>query len=176
MYHGYQLGDEINVKVGERIYDGTIVGIAFSPEFLVTASNPDYYVLEKGSLAVVYANMTIVSEPIGFSLVNNLLFGFEPGSDREVAKREILKRLEKLSIDHVVTRERQFGYKHVQTQLTAIAHFVPTMVILLLTLASIITFINFSRLIATERARSVRSWRSGTIAERCYSRTWRLRS
>ena len=150
-YHGYKIGDAIDVKVGERIYDGTIVGIAFSPEFLVAASNPDYYVPEKGSLAVVYANLSIVSDPLGFTLVNDLLFGFEPGSDPEAAKREILRRLDKLNIDHVVTRERQFGYKHVETQLTAIAHFVPTMVILLLTLASIITFINFSRLIATER-------------------------
>jgi ABC-type lipoprotein release transport system permease subunit len=128
-----------------------IVGIAFSPEFLVATSAPDYYVPEKGSLAVVYGNITRVSDSLGFTLVNDLLFGFEPGVDRESVKREILTRLDKLSIDQVVARERHFTYKYVQTQLGAISHFVPTMVILLLTLASIITFINFSRLITERR-------------------------
>ena len=149
-YHGYQLGDEIAVEVGAKIYDGTIVGIAFSPEFLVATANPAYYVPEKGSLAVVYGNLATVSDSLGFTLVNDLLFRLVPGVDREAAKREILRRLEKLSIDQVIARERHFTYKYLQTQLVAMSHFVPTLVILLLALASIITFINFSRLIATE--------------------------
>jgi putative ABC transport system permease protein len=150
-YHGYRVGDAIDVQVGAKVYDGTIVGIAFSPEYLVATSNPDYYVPEKGSLAVVYGNMSRVADSLGFTIVNDLLFGYQPGADRDAVKRGILRRLEKLDIDQVVTRERQFGYKYVQTQLDAVAQFVPTMVILLLTLAAIITFINFSRLIATER-------------------------
>jgi ABC-type lipoprotein release transport system permease subunit len=150
-YHGYRVGDEITVEVGAKSYDGRIVGIAFSPEFLVATSAPDYYVPEKGSLAVVYGNIARVTDSLGFTLVNDLLFGFEPGVDRESVKREILTRLDKLSIDQAISRERHFTYKLLQTQLVAISHFVPTMVILLLTLASIITFINFSRLIATER-------------------------
>lgn len=169
-YHGYGLGDEIAVQIGEKSYDGKIVGIALSPEFLVATSNPDYYSPEKGSLAVVYGNMTRVSDSLGFTLVNDVLFGFEPGVDRRAVQKEILKRWDKLSIDQVWTRERHFTYKYIQTQFVAISHFVPTLVILLLTLVSIISYINFSRLIATER-REI-----GALMALGYERTALLRS
>lgn len=150
-YHGYRVGDEIDVKVGEKVYKGRIVGIVLSPEFLVATSNPDYYVPEKGSLGIVYANIERLSDTLGFTLVNDLLFGYRPGSDPEAVKRAVLARIDKLQVDQVVTRRRQFGYVFVQTNLAAISNFVPTMVVLLLVLVSVITSINFSRLIAIER-------------------------
>ena len=150
-YHGYEVGDHLAIEVGEKNYEGTVVGIAVSPEYLVATSNPDYFAPQKGSLGIVWGNMARVEAALGFTIVNDLLFRFEPGVDREAVKRRVLERLDKLNVSQVVTKERQFGARYISTQLRAIAHFLPAMVILLTTLAAVITTINFSRLIATER-------------------------
>ncbi len=149
--HGYRVGDTLEVKVGEKIYDSRIVGIAITPEYFISTANPEYFVPEKGSLGVVFGNLTRVSDSLGFTLVNDVLFRLEPGVDLAAVKQNILTRLGKLNIEQVIPQTRHFGYKFIQTELGAIQFFIPAMVIILLTLAFIITLINFDRMIASER-------------------------
>lgn len=149
--HGYRVGDAIAVKIGEKTYDSRIVGIAISPEYFVATANPDYFIPAKGSLGVVFANLARVRDSLGFTLVDDLLFRFQPGTHGETRTREVVRRLNKLNIEQVIPRTRHFSYRFMQTDLEAIQFFIPAMVVILLGLAGVITFLNFNRMVALER-------------------------
>ncbi len=150
-YHGYRPGDTLEIKVGEKVRSSPIVGVVISPEYFVSTANPDYFIPERGSLGVVFGNLRDVTESLGFVLVNDLIFEFEPGADPAAVKREVLRRLSKLTFDSVMPRERQFSYRYIETQVGAIGFFTPAMTVVLQTLAFAITLINFNRMVASER-------------------------
>lgn len=150
-YHGYHPGDTLEIKVGEKVRVGRIVGVVLSPEYFVSTANPDYFIPERGSLGVVYGNLSEVSESLGFVLVNDLVFRFERGADADAVKREVLQILSKLNLDSVMPRRQQFSYRYIETQVAAIGFFTPAMTLVLQTLALVITLINFNRVVASER-------------------------
>jgi len=150
-YHGYRPGDTLEIKVGEKLRMSRIVGVAVSPEYFVSTANPDYFIPERGSLGVVFGNLREVTDSLGFILVNDLVFKFEPGADAVAVKRDVLRRLSKLTFDSVMPRERQFSYRYMETQIAAIGFFTPAMTLVLQTLAFAITLINFNRMVAAER-------------------------
>ena len=78
-YHGFALGDRIQVTVGRKTYDSRIDGIVSSPEYLVTTANPEFLVPERGSFGVVFSGIDRVSDVLGFTMVNDLLFRWRSG-------------------------------------------------------------------------------------------------
>jgi ABC-type lipoprotein release transport system permease subunit len=149
--HGYHVGDAIAVQVGGQVYESHIVGIVVTPEYFVSSSNPDYFIPERGSLGVVFGNIRRSSEPLGFTLVNNLLVRFDPSADAAAVTRAVLARTRKLNLERVIPRQRHFSHQFIQTELQALGFFLPAMVCVLLTLSSVITFLNFNRMVAGER-------------------------
>src|SRR5882672_34082 len=76
-FHGFHVGDRIRMQVGEKMYVSRIDGVAISPEYLITTANPDYLVPEKGSVGIIFSDLARVSDSLGFTMVNDLLFRFE---------------------------------------------------------------------------------------------------
>jgi len=150
-YHGYRVGDLLDIKVGEANYPRRVVGIVLTPEYFVSTSNPTYFIPEKGSLGFVFGNSNSISDTLGFSLVNDLVFLFRDGADPSAAKQRVLTRLKKLNIDQVTPRERHFSYQYVQTQFEGVRVFIPAMVAVLMALTFIVIAVNVSRMVAAER-------------------------
>ncbi len=150
-YHGYKVGDPVDVKVGEAVYHRRVVGIAITPEYFVSTSNPTYFVPERGSLGFIFGNLEAMSDALGFTLVNDLVFLFDPGADPALVKQGVLTRLRKLNIEQVSPRDRHFSYQYVQMQLDSTQVFIPALVTVLMALTFIVVSINVSRMIAAER-------------------------
>jgi len=72
-YQHYNIGDMITFKVGEKVLNSKITGIAISPEFFSMSSNPDFAIPEKGTLGVAYGNLSAFNEALGFTLVNDII-------------------------------------------------------------------------------------------------------
>ena len=150
-YHGYKVGDTIDIKVGEATYHRRVVGVAITPEYFVSTSNPTYFVPERGSLGFIFGNLEAMSDALGFTLVNDLVFLFDAGADPSLVKQRVLTRLSKLNIEQVSPRDRHFSYQYVQLQLESTRVFVPALVTVLMALTFIVVSINVSRMIAAER-------------------------
>ena len=150
-YHGYKVGDTIDVKVGEALYHRRVVGVAITPEYFVSTSNPTYFIPERGSLGFIFANLEAMSDSLGFTLVNDLVFLFEGGADASRVKQRVLTRLSKLSIEQVSPLERHFSYQYVQRQLESVWVFIPALVAILMALTFIVVSVNMSQMIAAER-------------------------
>jgi len=150
-YHGYTVGDTIDVKVGEALYRRQVVGIVITPEYFVSTSNPTYFVPERGSLGFIFANLESMSDSLGFTLVNDLVFLFDDRADASRVKQLVLSRLSKLNIEQVSPRERHFSYQYVQMQLESVRVFIPALVTILMALTFIVVSVNMSQMIAAER-------------------------
>ena len=150
-YHGYKVGDTIDVKVGEAVYHRRVVGIAITPEYFVSTSNPTYFIPERGSLGFIFGNLEAMSDALGFTLINDLVFLFDPSADPALVKQRALARLRKLNVEQVSPRDRHFSYQYVQMQLDSTRVFIPALVTVLMALTFIVVSINVSRMIAAER-------------------------
>jgi putative ABC transport system permease protein len=150
-HHGVKPGDPIRVKVGEKIYDSIVRGVAFSPEFLTTSSNPDYFIPEKGGLGVVFANLRRVSDVLGFTMVNDLVFRYADGADAEATQAAILERLAKLNIERVIPQRDHFSYKFIQMDLSSVKRYVPAIIVVLCAVSFLLTLMTFDRLVEEER-------------------------
>lgn len=150
-YHGYKVGDQIQVKVGKPTFDFTIVGIAMSPEFLITTSNPDYVFAEPGSLGVLWADVGQIRDAVGFSMVNSLLFKFKADADPQAVTGEILKRLAKLNIEKVIPQRDSYSHKIVLVNISAFRVYSPAIILTLCLLSIAMGIITFRRFIVEKQ-------------------------
>ncbi|MFQ5897434.1 MAG: FtsX-like permease family protein [Candidatus Methylomirabilia bacterium] len=151
LYHGFKVGDRLRVQVGEKIYESRIEGVALSPEYLVTTANPDYVIPEKGAMGVVFANLARVSDSLGFTMVNDLLFRFEPAADPRVVTDAVVERLGRLNLERVMPKEEHFIWKFLQIDLEAFRIYTPSIILILGALAFILTLITVNRLVQEQR-------------------------
>src|SRR5690606_19577024 len=112
-YHGYKVGDILISKVGGRTYEDTVTGIATSPEFFSTASNPDFSLPEKGNLGVAFGGLERISDALGFTMVNDLVVKFAPGVSFDQVRGMVLKKLKGADIVKVTGRENHFSHQNV---------------------------------------------------------------
>ncbi|MFH1288110.1 MAG: FtsX-like permease family protein [bacterium] len=150
-FYGLKQGDTVKVKVGEKEYENKIAGFGVSPEYVTITANPEYFLPEKGSLGVLFTSLDRVSESLGFTMVNDLVFKFKPGVNKKRIEKNILGRLNGMNIEQVIPYEDHFAYKYLELDLLAFKVYVPAIVIVLGSLSFIIALINFSRLIIHER-------------------------
>ncbi len=151
LFHGFRVGDRIRVQVGEKIYENRIDGLAISPEYLITAANPEYLVPEKGSVGVVFTGLARVSDSLGFTMVNDLLFRFEPGADPRAVREAVLARLGRVNLERVIPKEEHFIWRFVRVETEAFKVYFPCVVLILGILSFVLTLITMNRLVLEQR-------------------------
>jgi putative ABC transport system permease protein len=151
-FHGIDVGQNLRVKVGNQTYTQQVVGVAASPEFLIVAANPEYFLPEKGSLVVVYTSLERVYETLGFRMVNDLTFAFSPGADPEATKAAVLARLGSRQIERIIPHDEQMSWKHFTLDSNVMRIFQPAIAIVLAVMAAGLVVVNFDRLVRSQRA------------------------
>lgn len=146
-YQGYSVGDTIRLRVGKREYQHQVVGVGVSPEFFIVAANPEYFLPEKGSLSVVYGRLELLSDSLGFTMVNDLLFRFSPGADPVATRDAVLKALGQRSIERVIPKEEHLSWKHVTIDIDVFTLFEPAIGLVLSLLAASLVVITFGRMV-----------------------------
>jgi putative ABC transport system permease protein len=151
-FHGIGVGQQLLVTVGNQTYTQQVVGVAASPEFLVVAANPEYFLPEKGSLVVVYTSLERVYENVGFRMVNDLIFTFSPGAEREATKTAILAALGTRQIERLIPRDEHISWRHITLDDNVFRLFQPAIAVVLAVLAAGLVVVNFDRLVRRQRA------------------------
>ena len=151
-HHGFEVGDPLHLKMGKDHFDLEVRGVARSPEYLIASADPNIFLPAKGSLGVVFAPLELLEERLGFRLVNSLLFGFTPGADRQRLEEELARRAdEKLAVEEILPRRRQFSTLFLDVDLTAFAVFVPAIVLIFTLTAMVVTQFLLFQWIAHQR-------------------------
>lgn len=142
VYHHLEIGDHLDLAVGNDRYQLTVRGIGRSSEFLLAPANPNFFIPSKGSMGIIFANLELIKARLGFNLVNSILFTFDPSVTDTTALVEKIKQYaeKKLTIEEVLPKKRQFSYLFMNVDLNAFAIFVPAVIIIFSLAAIIITF------------------------------------
>ncbi len=144
-YHGYHVGDRLRMKVGSIVYDERIAGVALSPEFIVSTASPDYVVAKPGSLGVAWTDIGQVSDALGFTMVNSLLFRFTPDAAGAAARAAVLHAAAGLDVQKITPRAESYSVKMVAMNLTAFGIYSPAIVWTLCALSFAMGIITFRR-------------------------------
>ncbi|HUK64917.1 MAG TPA: FtsX-like permease family protein, partial [Dongiaceae bacterium] len=150
-FHGFRVGDRIRVQVGEKVYDSRIDGVVVSPEYLITTANPDYFVPERGALGAVFTDIARIGDALGFTMVNDVLIGFEPGADPRRVTEAVIERLGRVNIERVIPMQQHFMWKYVQLVMEGFGLYVPSIDAVLGTLSLVLTLITMHRLVSNQR-------------------------
>ena len=178
---GYNIGDEITVSAYGFASTQPIVGIARSPEFLVSTANPEMLIPTPGSLGIIFAPVECCEKEIkrlasrlgGADPVNQLLFLYDdsaPRQDQDFAPRQaredkderdsdiqkrILARLSgpktSIRILSVLRRNDQFGIKFLQQDLKMFRVVVLAIVAVFSVVTLIVTGISVNRVVLSQR-------------------------
>jgi putative ABC transport system permease protein len=144
-YHGYHVGQQITVGIGATSRALTIVGEALSPEYLVTAGNPDYVIAEPGSLGVLWADSGLAEQSLGAPLRNSIQLALAPGADEQRVGDAVASALGGLNVTKIVPRHESFSYKSVSMDVTAFAVYCPAIIVTLCLLSLAMGVITFRR-------------------------------
>jgi len=179
---GYGVGGAITVSAYGFRSTRPIVGIARSPEFLVSTANPEMLIPTPGSLGVIFAPLESCEKEMealslyvgGVNPVNQLLFLYgavrerRGGLDRGV-EQQILARLSAagVGIESVLRRDEQFGVTFLRQDLKVFRALVLAIVGIFSVVTLIATGITVNRIVASQSreigALMALGYRPGTI-------------
>ncbi|MES2677414.1 MAG: FtsX-like permease family protein [Pseudomonadota bacterium] len=151
-YHNYQVGDIIKVGIGDGVYEVFVRGVILSPEYLISPVNPGIFVPTNGSLCVIYGNVDLFWEKIGFNMLNSILFTFDSKVSSDLIKNNIEDRaLTRLHVDYSVKQVDNYSYKFLEMDLDTFKVFLPAIVFVFMMSAIIIIFFIMFQWISSEK-------------------------
>lgn len=151
--HGLSLGSHVKLEAAGFSAPAKVEGIGRTPDSLFASADPEYFVLQRGSLAYVYLPLQEVQAAgagfagSGANGVDQLLVDFPPG--HESARERILTR--GLPVNQVVPRRQQLGYRGTKLSLSELSSFTPVLTAVLSAVAILLIAVTMMRLVQTQR-------------------------
>lgn len=176
---GFRVGDTLAASVCGFTIAQPVVGIARSPEFLVSTANPETLIPVPGSLGVVYVPIEYCEKEIralsgwfgGTDVVNQLLVLYDgPAAGQEDG---ILARLQgaSLRVGEVLRRDQQFGVQFLEQDLKMFRVLVLALVAVFSIVTLVATALSVTRVVMSQRrelgALMALGWGRGAIAASC---------
>ena len=152
IFHGYDVGDRLELTLAGQVYEIEVGGVGLSPEFLIAAANPSVFVPSKGSLGLLFAGSQLLEERIGIPLTNSLLFTLSAASDPLKVRRAVEDRAATgLIIDNSLLVSEQFSHQFLDLTLMRFEIFLPALVIVFDLVAFLVTLFLMFQWITGER-------------------------
>lgn len=156
---GFRVGDAITVSAYGFTLTRPIVGIARSPEFLVSTANPEMMIPIPGSLGIVYAPVELCGKELariprrfgGAEAVNQLLVlfgGAVPGPEGEILAR---LRGASVRVEEAIRRDRQFGLRFLEEDLKMFREMIAAIVGVFSVVTLVATAVSVTRATMSQR-------------------------
>lgn len=151
--HHLSVGSHVTLKAAGFSAPAIVEGIGRTPDSLFASADPEYFVLQRGSLAYVYAPLEEVQAAAasfagsGANGVDELLVDLPPGHQSE--RERTLTQNE--PVDQVVPRRQQLGYRGTQLSLSELSSFTPVLTAVLSAVAILLIAVTMMRLVQAQR-------------------------
>ena len=150
--HGLEPGDSLSAVIGEKLRQLRIVGIALSPEFVMTIA-PGQMTYDPGSFPVLWMNESALAAAYQMEgAFNNATFALEKGANLKAVLFEIDRKLADYGGLGAIARDKQTSHYMLSgelTQLRSMAGFVPY---LFLAVAALLVNVVLSRMVQLQRS------------------------
>ncbi len=146
---GYRPGDEITIGLQGFFSKFKISGLVINPEFLVTSSNPDFYLPVKNSLSIVYLPMQMIKQLFGYKIYNNLSFTF---SKKEYSKKfvqfiDTIFTKREIELKSIFFQNDLYSVKVINRDMKSLFLALPSIVGVFILVSFLILLLSFSRMI-----------------------------
>lgn len=148
--HGYKTGDKIILNPYSFPQELTVTGIAISPEFVISTSDPTVLIPSKGSLGVIFASKNLIEEFFGYHLYNQILFKLKDSIPIQIFKNKIKNKLSGLEIQRFVSKDEQFSYRFLNEDMKGFSIFIPSIVLVFVVIIALILLITMNRLVLSQ--------------------------
>lgn len=148
--HGYRVGDRITLNPYSFPQELTVRGIAISPEFVISTSDPTVLIPSKGSLGVIFASRELIEEFFGYPLYNQILFKSKDSIPIQVFKNKMRDKFKELEIQRFVSKDEQFSYRFLNEDMKGFSIFIPSIVVVFVVIISLILMITMNRLVLSQ--------------------------
>lgn len=151
--HHLSVGSHVKLEAAGFSAPANVEGIGRTPDSLFASADPEYFVLQRGSLAYVYLPIKVVQAAAAAFAgarsggVDELLVDLPPG--RQAQRERILTRGE--PVDQVVPRRQQLGYRGTQLSLSELTAFTPVLTAVLSAVAVLLIAVTMMRLVQSQR-------------------------
>jgi putative ABC transport system permease protein len=151
--HRIKLGQRLKVTTFGFPFELTVQGIGRTPDSLYATADPQYFIIQRGSLAYLFlplARVQQTAEAVGGvrpDSADDLLLDL-PGRNEHVQTAELAHDE---PVNSIVPRNEQFGYRITQTDLAELDGFIPTLTIILSAVAALLIFVTIMRLVQSRR-------------------------
>jgi putative ABC transport system permease protein len=151
--HHLSLGSSVKIEAAGFSAPVTVEGIGRTPDSLFASADPEYFVLQRGSLAYMYLPLKEVQDAAaslagaGSGGVDELLVDLPTGHQAE--RERILTSGE--PVDQVVPRREQFGYRATKLSLSELSSFTPVLTAVLSAVAVLLIAVTMMRLVQAQR-------------------------
>ncbi|MGN6664382.1 MAG: ABC transporter permease [Solirubrobacterales bacterium] len=149
--HHLSIGSRVKLQVEGSTTKARVEGIGRTPDSLFASADPQYFVLQRGSLAYVYVPLSKVQRAVspfaGPDRVDQLLVDLPPGhlsSGERVLTRG-------LPVEQVVPKNQQPGYRGTRLNLSELASFTPVLTTVLAAVAILLIAVTMMRLVQNQR-------------------------
>jgi putative ABC transport system permease protein len=149
---GVGVGDTISILSSDGLVEKTVIGLAYSPEFIFLPINPQSILPVPGSMAVVYVPQDSLRESFSIppTIVNEFLFLLDEGKE-EAAKQSIVEELAPHNIIFTQTQDDIYGYALLKEDLEQGEIFAGVIAGLILIVAFFVVYSSFVRMVQEQR-------------------------
>jgi len=150
--HGVALGDYVPMTASGHSFLLQVQGLGRTPDSLLATADPEFFVVRRGSLAIVYLPLSVVqsvaraisSGPVG---VNDLLLNVP--ATHGTGRLQALTR--GLPVNTVTPRHKQFGFRATEINLAILGSFTPVLTVVLSCVAALLIAVTIMRLVQSQR-------------------------
>ncbi len=152
--HHIALGQRIKVSTYGFNFELTVQGIGRTPDSLYATADPEYFIIQRGSLAYVFLPLARVQQTatsvdrVAPGSADDLLLDVPAAGDHAPA---MLTLTHGEPVDHVTPKREQFGYRITQNDLTGLSGFIPVLSIILSAVAALLILVTIVRLVQNQR-------------------------
>ena len=150
---GIEVGDNIAVQTAQGKKELSVIGLIFSPEFILLPVNPNSLLPYPGNLAVLFVPADWLQEAFELpgDFVNEFLFLFDEEADGKELQGKINGKLAPGVILYSIPKEEVYGYAFVKEDLEQGEQFAAIFAFVILLVAFFIVYVSFARIVQEQR-------------------------
>lgn len=145
-------GDAVSPHIGGRTYDLTVKSIVSSPEFIYLMENEQSLLPDQKGFGVGYISTSLAQRVFGFeNSYNQVLIRAEPGTNLDLLKSTLEKKMKKYGVRRIYTRKSQLSARVVEEEVKSdrqMTRIVPT---IFLFVAAVIIAVMVQRMVRNDR-------------------------
>jgi len=150
--NGLEVGDRLRATINERKETLTIVGTAYSPEYVYAIRTPQQFAPDDRNFAILFARESFVEDAFSMTgAVNEVVGLLRPGARLEAVLDAAEARLDPYGVYHKYGRKDQLSHQYLESEIQGLRVSAVIVPIIFLSVAALVIHVLMRRMTELQR-------------------------